>query len=267
MAGFVMRVAPTIIRYGGPVVRETVRGTVRQTGRVIAPTKEFARGVIVGKARQTPLGFGGGTTQTISVSLRSGMQVRSVTKFVVQQTVVRGPMTVVRGVNAIGKTVVRDAVQYAKTPIHFYQSFRGSRVLKGQTSAIERVLDERIIRLGHALNRMGLNQSAIGSVGGLLRLPFYGGLVAEAIGKLEDARGYLSRMDGTIQQLQGTLRDSVNPVQSPAIGDTVIPSQHLPVSSQPIQPPPRPNVVPSGPVSTSRSGAPIATNPPYQRRK
>jgi hypothetical protein len=241
--------------------------TVRSVQYIGPPLKQFATGAIRGRPSYVPLGGQGNTVATITPALRAGMQVRQITKATVRTVRDKGPGAFIRGTTYVPKMVVRDAIHYSKAPIQVYQTFRGGRILRGQTSGIERAIDTRIVRLGSTLNRMGLNHSYFGGYLAYGRTLIYGGVGAFAAGKLEEVRGYIAQLDITIQNYQHRIRNSNVPKlpvpTAPVTGNSVnVPVVPVPVVRNPIPP-----VLPVAPVPKGRSGAPIIITPPYRKTR
>lgn len=244
----------------GGALLELIEWIADKTKKTAQPAADFTRGFVKQAPKQVPIGgLAEGTTSTITVSLRAGMQTRYLAGLAVNTAVVKAPAAGVRVAKYIVTASVRDTII---TPVYtpFLAGYRGLKIFtsnRGYISAVEKALDPKILALNRRLYQAGLAPT-LGGVGGTLirsglGVSLYVGIsrIGETVDEIHaTARKYLTEAEMALD-VQGVPRLS-------GTGPTYIPVE--PSGSAPVVPPP---VVPAGTVPVPPAPLPASRQRRY----
>lgn len=246
MAGFVIKVIAEGLKY-------TARGSkyigglaVETAPVIIRPARDFTVGFVKQAPRQVAIGgLAEGTTATVSVALRAGIQTRYLAGLAVNTAVVKAPAVGVRVIKYVGQEAVRDTVI---SPIYTpflvtYRAFTLAARNRGYVGAVERALEPTVLSLNRRLHVAGLAPTLGGFTGSAIRsalgYSLYIGIdkVGDKIDEIHaTARRYLDSAEKSLDERGVSRPSGTSPTYLPSASDGGVPVVPPPVPALPAVP-------------------------------
>jgi len=173
MAGFLIRQgAKKLVNVPDPAL-EGFRIFRRAIPKYLKPAADYTRGLFKGTPKRIPLGNSGATTETVTISLRAGIQTRYIVTESTKFVAFKAPSGAYKTAKIAARMHAKDYTAPYDLVFILYRTASITRNAAGRTTRLERGIDAAFAKGNKYLAKAGLEPSFRGLAGSGLRYLAY----------------------------------------------------------------------------------------------